>query len=112
MYDMKDIDKVVVKLNTLAVHNVAPNIMHETIQTIRELQSQIPKWNYVENGDLPEENSEIYVSFKNSAGIHTDIATFHNNEFFYFSETELYGYIEEKYTEVIAWMELPKFEEE
>lgn len=78
---------------------------------IEELQNQIPKWHYVKDGDLPKEKSEIYVSFKNSAGIHTGIATFYNNEFFYFSETELYGYVEEKYTEVIAWMELPSFEE-
>lgn len=55
---MADIDKVVKELNLLAVHNVAPNIMHEAIQTIRELQS--------ENRKLMEDNTDPHDSLQES----------------------------------------------
>lgn len=117
--DMEQAKQIIIdKLQEQKEHCIAKVIIDEDAmrkivdEKVSEIKEQIPKWHLVADGDLPKENSEIYVSFKNSAGIHTDIATFYNNEFFYFSETELYGYIEEKYTEVIAWMELPKFSRE
>lgn len=96
---MAEIEKVIKQLELLSTHNVAPNIMKEAIQTIRELQSQIPKWHLVDDWDFPNDSREVLC-------------------------TDIYGdyfvgwYANKSWTDgefaninVEAWMELPKFEE-
>jgi len=52
--------------------------------------------------ELPEENQEVQLTFKNSAGLHTGEATYKNKRFFYVTDTQ-FGYYEEVYKYPIAW---------
>lgn len=57
--------------------------------------------------ESPEENQQVVLTFKNSAGIHVGEATFKNNAYYYITDTE-FGYYEEKYGIPIAWMIKPE----
>ncbi len=51
---------------------------------------------------LPEDKQEVWLTFKNSAGLHVGEATYQKNMFFYVAEIE-FGYYEEVYKCPIAW---------
>jgi len=38
--------------------------LNEAIQTIRELQNQIPKWHLVADGELPKEHDSMFAKYK------------------------------------------------
>jgi len=103
---MADVEKVITNLELVkaSIEWEEPLdyqiMLDEAIQTIRELQEQIPKLHLVSDGDLPSDDREVlcvdvwgtkYVAF------------FKDNEW---SDGGEYSEIE-----VIAWMELPKFEQ-
>lgn len=77
-----------------------------------ELQSQIPKWHYVADGDLPnyQEIGDEDLSETVIIATDKDIVT---DAFYCFSENKWYkqGNVF-LLGNVIAWMELPKFESE
>lgn len=57
--------------------------------------------------ESPEENQQVILTFKNSAGTHVGEATFKNNAYYYITDTE-FGYYEETYGIPIAWMIKPE----
>jgi hypothetical protein len=77
---------------------------HNTSYQIDEFQS---KYNWIEVKDfLPKENQEVFITFINSTGRHTELATFKEGGFYYISETDN-GTYEEIFPIPIAWMKKP-----
>lgn len=55
----------------------------------------------------PNENQEVLLTFKNSAGLHVGEATFKNGGYYYIIETDI-GEKEELFRLPIAWMKMPE----
>lgn len=87
-------------------------VIEDAINTIRELQEQIPKWHLVADGDLPTKDIEECILVVN--GKYENVtyinAVVQGGEYFdgrfYINGIIIHG------IEVIAWRELPKFERE
>lgn len=128
---MAEIERVIEGLESIKQLGASGSPAHikidETIQTIRELQEQIPKWHYVADGELPKEHDSMFAKFKG-----TD--KWNNAMFEKISDDVIVAIKDENgrcvttnahttdgkwkcdllrafsVYEVIAWTELPKFE--
>lgn len=56
---------------------------------------------------FPKDGEVVYLTFKNSAGIHVGEATYKEESFYYVTDT-IAGYYEEEYLNPIAWQPTPK----
>lgn len=105
----------------------ADNKLDVAIQTIRDLQEQIAKWHLVADGDLPKEHDSMFAKFKGTEKWDCAMCEkISDNVLIAIRDKERYitnfGHtVDGKWKcdylrffqdcEVIAWMELPKFEE-
>jgi len=60
-----------------------------------------PKWHKVADGDLPEEEAEYFVIFESDGTLYRGLES-------YYPDTKEWSTI----CKIIAWCEIPKFEEE
>lgn len=117
-FDMAEIDALIIEMENKAKEldrafnqNYVADLLKKAIQTIRDLQNQIPKWHLVADGDLPTNDIEECILVVN--GKYQNI-TYHNavvqNGEYYDGRFYINGVIKNG-LDIIAWMELPKFEE-
>lgn len=129
---MAEIENTIKRLKNYVEYNgskaLSPKVASEAIQTIRELQNenaelhdsmqtlnifhqetleQIPKWHLVADGDLPKPYEYVLVYAKDGYVESDRITTIARID-----NIGDWNEINENYftLEVIAWMELPKFE--
>lgn len=82
------------------------------IQTIRELQDQIPKWHLCEDGDLPTRYDDYYLcQLKGARNYGGNIQVCKYRKADRFKEHDYFDHMRNGFPNITAWRELPKFEE-